>query len=519
MAEAVGLYLGTQSLHLVQLSGSFARPRLITVAHADFEPSLTATPEAAQALSQPLRTLLAKVSRPTPGVSVGLSSEAAIVRYFQMPKLPLRDRPLAIRFEAKKYLPFKLEDLVSDFHVVILKSDPTIMRVMFYAVKQDVVAHDLQLLTAVGVRPLSLETSLSSLTRVLRRNRQLESGKTIALLYLNHEMASIAILRDELVYLARNVTVMPPASAEEGLPLPGSAEAPEGPGAKPLSLREALLNETIVSIDYYRRRFTGEPAVTKVIVSGDTVPAQWVSELSQTVELPVQTMTAGHGLPGGEALTGNDAVAFGLALRGLEPRREAINLLPPQLIPKPPGILRRIGVEVGTAAVLLGLLYAVKAHPVRQLTAQLATLQPIVAAAPLTPDEMTVPALQQRLAATKGEIGFLESFRDTAIPPAVLSKLAAAVPETIWFRQVIYDDLANLPKGLTVPKNPRHLTIVGSAFHPEKLQGLKIVNEFAMALNTESALTQPFGRLELVNVQRTPLNEAVEVTDFRITSE
>src|SRR3990167_8517190 len=169
MADCIGLYVGARSLDLVQVGGTFRAPHLITAEHLDLDQPLTDNPEAIAALVEPLQRLLRQAHLAAPDAQIGISADTAIIRYFQMPTVPPQDRVSAARFEAKKYHPFKLQELNADAHLVILPNDPSVMRVMFYAAKKEMIAAYVRTLQLAGVTPHSIETNLSSLMRAVRR--------------------------------------------------------------------------------------------------------------------------------------------------------------------------------------------------------------------------------------------------------------------------------------------------------------------------------------------------------------
>lgn len=503
MADAVGLSLGPHALDLVQVAGGFARPRIVKIGHVTLAGPIPDGPEAAQALRDPLLTLLRETGVTASKIHLGLAIEVAMIRYFQMPKLPATDRPTAIRFEAKKYLPFKLDELVSDFRVAILKSDPQVMRVMYYAVKKDVVSRALDTCRAAGLAPVSVETGLTSLMRALRRSRQLDPGKTQVLLAVDGDTASIAVVRHELIYLARNVTVAPPAAGETA-----------GGGGNVFA---ALLNEAVVSVDYYRRRFLGEPAVTNVIVSAEAASPQWLRELGDALELPVETAQVGQGIPGGDRLVGNTAIAFGLALRALD-RPGAVNLLPGKSVPPAVPMARLVATEAAAAAAILALVYLVQVQPVRRLTAQVASRQPPNAALGLPGSELTLERLQALLAERQGRLDTLERFRDDrGAAAAVLAELAAGLPEDLWLRAVAYR-AATAAAG-TSPERRTSLTVAGAVHRPEGSAALDLVNAYVSALNNRPALARRAGSLAVTSVRRASVRAALEVTDFELSNQ
>ena len=494
MADGIGLYVGARSLDLVQVGGTFRAPHLITAEHLDLDQPLTDNPEAIAALVEPLQRLLRQAHLAAPDAQIGISADTAIIRYFQMPTVPPQDRVSAARFEAKKYHPFKLQELNADAHLVILPNDPSVMRVMFYAAKKEMIAAYVRTLQLAGVTPHSIETNLSSLMRAVRRTHQLPARHTAVLISVDHDAANIAIVQQDLVYLARNVTV-----------LPGAAEN------APSDIYSALLNDAVVSVDYYRRRFPNEPPVTKVFINGESAPDAWLHELSTALELPVEPLDVSRMLTNGRRLVGNAAVALGLALRGLERGRHAVNLLPQELQPKPRDAMRTLAVESAVAAVVLVLVYQLSAQPVRRIALQAAALQQPRAAGGLATN-LTPDQLQHRQRELTAEAALV---RDAVAPgttvAAVLGTLASRIPDAIWLQRLAY-------QGVTAPGGARTLALDGSVYHPNTATAFETINRYAEALNRDAALRQLFGTLSLTTVQRSTA-QANDVTDFHMASE
>lgn len=500
MPDGIGLYLGAQSIDLVQIAGTFRAPRVVAAQHVDLERTITDEPESIAALTPALQRLLRQSHLGSPDAHIGLSADTAIIRYFQMPTVPPQDRAGAARFEAKKYHPFKLQDLNADAQIVILKSDPGTMRVMFYAAKKELVADHLRAFQHAGIHARSLETNLTGLMRTLRRTRQLPPQQSAVLITIDHDAATLAVVQHDLVYLARNVAVNPQAAGGGG-------------DGKPVTLQEALVNDTVVSADYYRRRFPSEPPITKVFVNGQNISADWLRELSAAVELPVEPLEAGRGVIHGQALTGNAATAFGLALRALEPNRHAVNLMPQELQTQPQGLLRLVSLEGAAAVALLLVAYQLGAQPVRRLSGQIASLQhpDIIATLQLTAADMTPERLQQRRAELAAENALVRSAVALTLPAAgVFNTLANTMPESLWLRKLTYRHAPGV-------KDVRDLVLEGSAHHANAPGAMDTLNAYAAALNRDESFAQLFGSLSVTSVQRNA-SQAGQVTDFRMVS-
>jgi len=508
MAEGIGIYLGTRSIDLVHVAGTFRAPRLVAAAHIPLDQPLTDDPAAITALAEPLQRLARQEHSPIADAHIGIPADTALIRYFQMPTVPPQDRVNAARFEAKKYHPFKLQELNADAHIVILHNDPTVMRVMFYAVKKDLVTQYLHTLQVADIQPRSIETSLTSLMRATRRTHQLPAQQAAVLISVDHDTANVAIVQQDLVYLARNVTLLPGA-------MEGAAAGPDGPVArKSGDVYDALVNDTVVSVDYYRRRFPNEPPVTKVFVNGESVSDAWLQELSAAVELPVERLDAGRDLTSPQRLMGNAAVALGLALRGLEPGRHGVNLLPQELQPKPREFLKTLALEAAVAGIMLLAIYQFNVQPLHRLEGQVAALQhpSVPNTLGLSAQELTPDRLQQRYQDLTSESSLVRSATmDEAPVSIVLSRLAALTPDSVWLRRFTYH-------GADTPRDRQDLTIDGSAYHPNTATTLEAINTYAAALNREELLRRLFGGISLTAVQRSA-GHARDVTDFHLVND
>lgn len=113
--EALGLEIGAANLKLVEISGSpptlkgFAtRPTPHGAIHGGniIEPS---------AIAAELREMLAEMQTRKRYVVAGVSNLAVITRIIQVPKMEERELEEAIHWEAERYIPFPIDEVVLDF--------------------------------------------------------------------------------------------------------------------------------------------------------------------------------------------------------------------------------------------------------------------------------------------------------------------------------------------------------------------------------------------------------------------
>jgi len=97
---------------------------------------------------------------------VCLSGRDLIIRNFEMPLLPRQELYNAINFEVKKYIPFKIEDLVSDFQIYTDKTGRK-NYVLFVGIKKDTMEKYSSIFQQLGIRIAAVEYSAFSTLRML----------------------------------------------------------------------------------------------------------------------------------------------------------------------------------------------------------------------------------------------------------------------------------------------------------------------------------------------------------------
>lgn len=503
-SSSIGLYLGTDTLEFIQLAGSFQHPRLVSVASAPLSSTALKGAATGEELLHSLQALLQKSSIPAGRTYVAVPPEAAVTRYFQMPTIPPRERKMAVTFEAKKYLPFKLEELVTDFQVVTSRVDPALMRIMFFGLQKPLLNTFLTALRSASVIPLCLEPAPVSLMRLMRQSGQLPPGQVGAILTVEKDTATITIARSDLLYLSRNVSMLTP---------------PENGQTVPSQLIEALIHETRVSIDYYRRRFLGEPGVAKIILFGHETNLKRVEELTAALDLPVEV-----GAPFKRVILGKESpvgfsVATGLALRGLERKAGEINLLLPEFRRDLQGIGRSLAARVALSLAVLLLWYGYtlidsSAHEQRILA--LRQQQPVPEGIPAAASLADLQRIQQE---KQGQVQFLKELSKTqGSHTALLKELARLLPEEAWLQHTVLEDTmaGQSRETLNSLYRKRALRVVGGSYAQNRDKELEGVNSFLTALRENPKFTSAFTKFSLDTVQRARFQDE-EITEFRLT--
>jgi len=271
-----------------------------------------------------------------------------------------------------------------------------------------------------------------------------------------------------------------------------------------------FIHETRVSIDYYRRRFLGEPGVSRVILFGSGMDPKRIQELTDALDLPVEVGDPFRQISMGKEVPPALAVATGLALRGLEKKQGEINLLPSERREEMEGIARPISVRVLVALILLGLLKGFSVADLNSREKQIEALR-MQQARPADVAPGT-PLAQLRLIHGKKqkETHFLrELAKVQGENTSLLTELARLLPGEAWLRNALLEDTV---------EGKRVLRLSGSAYALDRDKELERINDFLAALRGSGPFSSAYNAFNLDNVQRNKFR-GEEITEFQLTCE
>ncbi|MFN3368808.1 MAG: type IV pilus assembly protein PilM [Thermus sp.] len=208
--EALGLEIGAAHLTLVELSGN--PPALRALATRPTPPGTLVEGVIAepQALAQELKELLAEARTKKRYVVTAVPNPSVILRTLQVPKMPLKEMEEAVRWEAERYIPFPIDEVVLDFAPL----DPLAevaegeqVEVMVGAARQEAVASLLEALRGAGLTPIVLD--VKPFAGLYPLEAQLSSdpeGVSVAV-EIGAESTSLVLLRGDRPLAVRILTL------------------------------------------------------------------------------------------------------------------------------------------------------------------------------------------------------------------------------------------------------------------------------------------------------------------------
>ena len=280
----------------------------------------------------------------TKRVVTAVYGKSVIVRYLSMMRMPDEDLRNAIRYEADKYIPFDVEDVVMDSQP--FQQDSTIegteneMRVLLVAVKRALIDDHVSLLNGLGLQPTIIDVDSFAVGNAFELARggafyEEDADRAIALLDIGANKTNINIFYGGTSYFTREIYLAGDDFTHAiGKRLGIEAETAEirkrDPGEHPEEVIEAVMpsfddlaNEVLLSFDYFENQFDRE--VEEVYLSGGGARMAGIDEaLERTLNRPTHRWDPTEGIEIHQGTVDADtvrsqagqlAVAVGLASR------------------------------------------------------------------------------------------------------------------------------------------------------------------------------------------------------------
>ncbi|MFN7169690.1 MAG: pilus assembly protein PilM [Candidatus Omnitrophota bacterium] len=495
-----GINLGKNSIEVVQVRKTLAGYQLLNQGRMDLsgipEPELSGVQ-----MSGYLRRFLEEKGIEPLNVVSSLPDSKVILRYFTIPLLPPKERENAIRFEAQKYIPFKMDEVASSF-LTLADREKKGLRIVFVATKKDILRERLLIFKEADIQPLAIETPAWALFRLFRILGLLGKKDLTAIVYVEKTEAVIILSDQETPYLVRDFSLT-------------SRETTN------LNEYDNLLREIQLSFDYYYKHFPGLN-IGKVILSGENSLEDWSANLLGDLKIPVQIAEPGLVFGKKIKLEPGISVAVGLALRGFLAQDKQINLQEEKVIlpkvEKPlkeeKSILRRVliwGMLLG-----LAIMFFVQTTLSRQIK--------------IIKDNLNqVKKIRERIGKEfvhkdKGELNkiyqewnkrrniFVNLLGRRVYLTIYLSEIPRLLPEGVWLENLRVESKTDDTTGSKSLK----IIIEGKAFSPkENKPASDLLNGFVNNIKNSPILAQDFRNVELGFMEKGTEGE-LSITRFRI---
>ncbi|MBF0503751.1 MAG: pilus assembly protein PilM [Candidatus Omnitrophica bacterium] len=255
-SKKIGFYCGEEKLTIIELEKNTSVQVVSALlgakgdTNSPFSSGLTEEIQITALLQKILKDYGIKSS----DFCVSLPMKDIILRSFSIPWVNPRELQNVIKFEAKKYVPFEIQDIsfvTSTFPFT--ENQVKRIRVIFFAVRKEVLARYERIFQQQNVKVLFCGPCQVSLVRALLYKKEIKLTDRFVFLYLDKSSSYICFVDRGIPQFVREFQITTSGASGQ------TNDSIE-------SLNAKILNEVGISFDFYARQFNGE-RMEQMIVS------------------------------------------------------------------------------------------------------------------------------------------------------------------------------------------------------------------------------------------------------------
>lgn len=509
---SVGVYISSKNVDIIKLGGSKTSPVILGFTRQEIPPESINSAEAKKEnandqqdrVAVALREGLDKLKISPQAVYTALSSGDVMIRYFDMPAIPKSEHAQAVRFEAKKYVPFKLDEITSDFKVLASSRDKKSIDVFFISATKEKLNSHISIFTAAGVHAAGIDIIPFALFRMLILHKKTELKDAVAILCADsdRESLSIHIMESGMPFMSRDLKVVTDDKD---------------------AMFEKIASELRVSVDYYRRQKTGQD-ISKIVICGEALAAGLDSYIADELKIITETLYDFAKVKNTGKTPASSIIAIGTALEGLGKSGYSVNLSPFHAVMQKRQAFNIVAIEAVAAAAIILVTYVFASLSLGGVASELGQLERKASTLDKATSLLDIQKLTDREKDLMEETRFLELAQSNRASIAgKLSSLAGNTArqrtsaqgvwiEKISFREVPIKGASRFPTDIA-----REISISGSSFSHDGSVEAEYINRLFSSLKADSDFMHYLNHIELGSIERKSI-EGQWIASFHISA-
>ncbi len=485
----------------------YAREPIVAVQESSKDKIVRDTSRVLPPDGKAIQSALQKINfRPGP-IALALSPSFCVTRYFEIPYLRDKELKQAVHYEARRYIPYKLEETCGDFFSRIRTdaSGKKIISVSYTAAKKETVVYYHSLLRQVQARAVYVEPVFLSLVRTLAAAKALPGGgESAGLIFIEGaQNVNMTLLHEGIIYLSHDWLL---------------AEDPAGNQSR-------FFHEIKTSSEYAQRSW-GVPLPRHFYLAGSGDLESWLNFLSHSgseahysiLPLPVESPLA-------PSAAGQAAVPAGLALRLGKPKGIVRDL---QLLPSEVRGLNTSKIKKGIIleTVLFFVLFAAARFffldsYAADLQGRVAGQQPRAASLSAAYSGQSFHAVQSAYEGFERRLRAIDSFDQKRLRIYKKMKvIGVSKPSSVWLKRISYSLFGTRPRRDdegTMPERTPELALEGFCYLGNPEGEVAVVHDWAAGLGKNESFTEGLKGLTVSEIKRSTYLTS-DVTEFQVAS-
>lgn len=306
--QLVGLDIGSSAIKVVQLKESKGRYFLQKFGVKPLEPEVIVdgTVMDEGRVVSAIQELFEEANVKNKYVAVSISGHAVIVKKISLPPMPDEELEGQVKLAAEQYIPFDINEVNIDFHVLPLdtsEAQQEDMSVILVAAKKDKINELTELVKAAGLVPMVMDVDAFAVENMHAINYPMAKEETTALVNLGASVMNVNIVRTGSSLFTRDIPLggnryTEAIQREIGLSFEEAEEIKkkdrgDDSGRASVSgvmdgVNAEVASEIARTVDYFKTSSTNAE-LSRVLICGGVARARGlINQLSDRMQLPAE---------------------------------------------------------------------------------------------------------------------------------------------------------------------------------------------------------------------------------------
>jgi type IV pilus assembly protein PilM len=206
--DVVGLDIGSSSIKLVELNRGKGGFKLQNLGLSPLPPEAIVDGALMDSVTiiDAIRSLVSETKTKRKDVVTSVSGHSVIVKKITLPFMTEAELEESIQWEAERYIPFDINDVNIDFHMLGSSSENAdLMDVVLVAAKKDIINDYQSVIVEAGLNPLIIDTDSFALENMLEINYDIDRDETVAVANVGASITNINIVRNNTSGFTRDI--------------------------------------------------------------------------------------------------------------------------------------------------------------------------------------------------------------------------------------------------------------------------------------------------------------------------
>ncbi len=206
--DVLGVDIGSSSVKLVELNRGKSSFKLENLGLSPLPPEAIVDGALMDSVTiiDAIRDLLSTTKTKRKDVVSSVSGHSVIVKKITLPFMTEAELEESIQWEAERYIPFDINDVNIDFHMLGSSSEnPDLMDVVLVAAKKDIINDYQSVIVEAGLNPMIIDTDSFALENMLEINYEIDRDETVAIANVGASITNINIIKSSTSSFTRDI--------------------------------------------------------------------------------------------------------------------------------------------------------------------------------------------------------------------------------------------------------------------------------------------------------------------------